>query len=233
MALRRPDDTAGGSDGPFTTHGHLAQNLRRLPPMRPVACGPPPHRIPRVFSLPYLASFYSVASSARVFVMRQDQSPTIALNSERYDKISRIFAYHFSDFVLRFWQTYVGVVGNDLQKVIIFHTISLATAPIVANNPDALGEFASLRLALPAEMQVPCSALSVAEATGLPRETTRRKIKEMVADKLLQEDPRGGYRLAAGVLQRPEIVAIFEHNVRSLVRFANASVTLGALQIDG
>lgn len=164
--------------------------------------------------------------------MPQEKSPTIALNSERYEQVSRIFAFHFSDFVLRFWQAYIHVVGNDLQKAIIFHTVSLATAPIVANNPEALGEFASLSRTLPADMQVPCSALSVAEAAGLPRETTRRKIKEMVADNLLQEDPRGGYRLATGVLQRPEIVAIFEHNVRSLVRFTNASVTLGALQID-
>lgn len=164
--------------------------------------------------------------------MRQDRSPAIALDTEQYEKISRVFAYHFSDFVQRFWQVYVGVVGNDLQKVIIFHTISLASSPLVANDPEALGPYKSMRLPLPAEMQVPCSALSVAEATGLPRETTRRKIKEMVAENLLQEDPRGGYRLATGVLQRPEIVAIFEQNVRSLVRFTNASVALGALQIE-
>ena len=44
-----------------------------------------------------------------------------------------------------------------------------------------------------------CNALSVAESSGIPRETVRRKIDKLVARGLVSRDARGGLTLVPGI----------------------------------
>ncbi len=153
------------------------------------------------------------------------------VNIEVFDRNSRYFAYFLSDLVFKLLNEYVPMLGGDFQKVLIFHTIALVNSPIIRNNPDAVKDYASIRVRMPVELQVPCTSLSVAESTGLPRETVRRKIREMVEDGFLEQDISGGFRLSSGILQRPEILSVFESNVKSVVDFINYFLEADALNI--
>lgn len=58
-----------------------------------------------------------------------------------------------------------------------------------------------------------CNAYSLSMATGIPRETVRRKAAELVTRGWVQRDSRGGYRVTAG----PSRHFSGDFNVRSLV----------------
>lgn len=80
------------------------------------------------------------------------------------------------------------------------------------------------------ERQRPVNALSVTAATGIPRETVRRKLKALSERGLLVEK-NGGYVYKPGVLQQPQHKAAFERGMRDTVQFVNACLKLGLLKL--
>lgn len=162
--------------------------------------------------------------------MSRNTQTKIVLKEDQYKKLSRTFGYYFSDLTIKTAFFHNDITSFDFQKAIIIHTISIATGSKFIKSPELMKLYGSMDVKFPTEQQVPCSALSVSEATGLPRETTRRKIKEMVAEDLLEEDPRGGYRLKSGILQRPLVQTRMEEFVKALVRVVNVGLDLGVLE---
>ena len=70
--------------------------------------------------------------------------------------------------------------------------------------PEFHESFGDTRTIIGVEGQRGVNAFSIAEATGIPRETVRRKLKELVARGVLMEKERGRYVMAPGFLQKPE-----------------------------
>jgi len=67
----------------------------------------------------------------------------------------------------------------------------------------------------------PCNLNSIAVATGLNRETTRRKVNRLVNAGLVVRDGDGSVRLGPGVPQREEPAAIIRSQLETLVRTMN------------
>jgi predicted transcriptional regulator len=68
------------------------------------------------------------------------------------------------------------------------------------------------------------NALSIAESTGLPRETTRRKIKKLIAMGMITETSKGEYIFTPGFAQQLKIYALIEKGLTDTVQFFNASL---------
>ncbi len=68
------------------------------------------------------------------------------------------------------------------------------------------------------------NALSIAAATGIPRETVRRKLKLLVQRGFILEQTRGRYVVKPGSLQKPDHLAAFGRAMRDVVRFMNECV---------
>lgn len=91
--------------------------------------------------------------------------------------------------------------GDDLTDVVIYLTVVAASGGHVLRAPDLLAELDGRPL--PNAQKRPTAARAVAAATGLPRETVRRKLKALVAaGRLIEADD--GLRSPLDVLGRDQ-----------------------------
>lgn len=83
-----------------------------------------------------------------------------------------------------------SIVGLDLESTLICYCVAEATArPLIAaaqTEPDLL-----LLAAPPEDKRGSISRLAIADRTGLPRETVRRRVKALVEKGWLIEDDKG------------------------------------------
>ena len=89
------------------------------------------------------------------------------------------------------------------------------------NAPDQFAPYASLSTVVPIELQHPVTRSAIARATGLARETVRRKVAAMIDSGLLTTRDRGRLFLTPGILSTTRITDVLaknEANVRRLVR---------------
>jgi len=87
--------------------------------------------------------------------------------------------------------------GDDLETVLIFLTVSAASSGKYLRDPEVLESMGTDPL--PDHLHKPTSGRSIAESTGLARETVRRRLKALVAQGRLSRDDRG-YRTISGIL---------------------------------
>lgn len=74
-----------------------------------------------------------------------------------------------------------------------------------------------------------CNISSIAHATGLNRETARRKVNDLVARGLLAREDNGSIGFAGGPDQEPELRALVQRQVTELASIANQLLKLGVL----
>jgi DNA-binding GntR family transcriptional regulator len=72
--------------------------------------------------------------------------------------------------------------------------------------------------------------MTIAEATGIPRETVRRKLKLLVERGVIVERTRGAYVFKPGYIQQPEMLDIIESGMRDALHFMNDCVKLGLVR---
>lgn len=75
----------------------------------------------------------------------------------------------------------------------------------------------------------PCNVSSVAEAVGLNRETVRRRIGDLIEQKLLIREIDGSLGITPGLLELPELRETLQRQVVSFVRTANQLAAIHVL----
>ena len=101
--------------------------------------------------------------------------------------------------LLRILRAAGDLYGHDYEAIIIYWSVVLASVGRFLRNEDQIKLIEGDAAPLPQEEHHPVSARAIAEATGLPRETVRRKIAHLVADGYLAQDSRG-VRTVPGLL---------------------------------
>jgi hypothetical protein len=91
--------------------------------------------------------------------------------------------------------------GHDYEAILIYWSVVVASVGRYIRNDDQTKLIETGGGPLPEEEHHPISARAIAEATGLPRETVRRKIAALVADGFLAQDSRG-VRTIPGLLDQ-------------------------------
>jgi DNA-binding transcriptional ArsR family regulator len=91
-------------------------------------------------------------------------------------------------------------------------------------------EFQDLAKPIPRDRLTPCNISSIAEATGLNRETTRRKVNRLLAAGLIERNADGTINFAPGFSQRAEPMALVRSQLDILNRVANELVRDGVLK---
>ncbi len=122
------------------------------------------------------------------------------LTHHKREENSRLFGMAFGRYFQRVCRLQLDLVHGDIDLAVIAGAAALATAESVMRDPATRREFASLSTVL-GDRQRGCNALSIAEATGLPRETVRRKMNRLVEMGILVRRGAGDYIWKPGVLQ--------------------------------
>ena len=101
------------------------------------------------------------------------------------------------------------VVGGDLDKLLIVMVVAQRTAEHPALNPSGLDAALAGRLATFPSLHT--NVRSIAESTGLPRETVRRKVAQLVAAGWIARDGADlSYKPQASRALTPVREALFE-----------------------
>jgi predicted transcriptional regulator len=156
--------------------------------------------------------------------MKNRKNPRIRVVRAPGSDRTRLFLYLFLNYLQRIELLRNKIYGSDLELAIISDSIAMAAIEPFMRNPDLDERFLTLKTVVGAEGQRGVNALSIAEATGLPRETTRRKIKKLVEMGIISETSEGEYIFTPGFAQQSEIYALIEQALTDTVQFFNASL---------
>ena len=126
-------------------------------------------------------------------------------------------------------QLYLG----DLETASVAETVGLSAIEPGMRDPAFREQFSDFRSVIGVAGQRGVNAMSIAQATGIPRETVRRKLKRLVDEGVITEQSRGRYVVKPGFVQKAEHLAIFESGMRDAVQFMNGCVALGLVRWSG
>ena len=148
----------------------------------------------------------------------------------RGDTAMRVFIHLLLNFLHRSDRERRAFYGTDLDMAAIAETVGIAALEAEMRDPAFRKAFGDYRKVVGTERQRPVNALSVAAATGIPRETVRRKLKALVKKGVLVEKD-GGYIYKPGNVQDPARQETFERGMRDSLQFINECLKLGLLQL--
>jgi hypothetical protein len=119
---------------------------------------------------------------------------------------------------------------GDLDLAVVAIIVASAGVEHMTRQPDFRDRYGDIRQVVGADRQRGVNALSVADASGIPRETVRRKLKQLVAMGVLQEKTRGKYIMKPGFTQSAGSLAMVDKGLALALQFLNDSVALGVLR---
>ena len=135
------------------------------------------------------------------------------------------------------WRTVVAAMGEeapDSESALIVMAV-VAVGAEKFTRAELEPELRSLAEPMPSGRLSRCNISSVAAATGISRETVRRRVLHLVARGILEKDPVDGIRVAASFAGRPEVRSIVQAQVEALVRAADqlrSSGVLASIEVD-
>jgi hypothetical protein len=140
---------------------------------------------------------------------------------------SRLITYFVTEFILRSAEAVSEVYDHDYEAAILFMTISNRNAEKVMSDPKLREVYGSYKSTIPPEHTLLISRMALARATGLPRETVRRKVARLIEMGWVVE-------LADGLRARPDLhrssdyVGALEPMAQNLRRLFTMLLAVGA-----
>jgi hypothetical protein len=129
--------------------------------------------------------------------------------------------------LLRILRAAGDTYGHDYEAILIYWSVALASIGRYLRSDD-LATLIESGGPLPEEAHHSVSARAIAEATGLPRETVRRKIAHLVAEGHLAQDSRG-VRTFPPLLEQRGNTEFVRVAAREIHRMAAAMDTLAQM----
>ena len=153
----------------------------------------------------------------------------IAVDAEQASAKSRIAAIRLALLTLRCMENWRRNIGDYDSAMILIAVIAITAEKLT--REDLEQELQTLNTAIPAERLTRCNISSIASGTGLNRETTRRKVNELVAAGFLARSPDGGVAFAPGLLQEQSTLELVRKQLDDLVRGTNDLIRDGILRL--
>lgn len=126
----------------------------------------------------------------------------------------------------RIWRYYLSLDNDDLM---ILLNITLANVQKVMRDRPRRDPFLG-NVGIPQDLIMPISRRAIARATGLPRETVRRRVDRLIAVGLVVE-LSGGVRSRPRILAADHVIAALIEHVERLTGTANALLDRGVLTL--
>lgn len=141
---------------------------------------------------------------------------------------SRLIAHFVTEFILRSSETVSEVFDHDYEAAILFLMISNRNSEKVMNDPKLRELYGSYKATIPPEHSLLISRMALARATGLPRETVRRKVAKLIERGWVIELP-GGLRARPDLNRHADYVRTLEPQAQNLRRLFTVLLSTGAL----
>ena len=139
----------------------------------------------------------------------------------------RLIFYLFFNFIQRLDRARRKAYAGDIELATISEAIALSAIEPGMRDAKFREKFRSVQEVVGTDRQRGVNALSIAAATGIPRETTRRKIRKLIELGAIMELRRGQYVMRPGFLQQKSLQAPFDQLINDTARFINESLDHG------
>jgi hypothetical protein len=143
---------------------------------------------------------------------------------------SRLVGIRSAMLTLRMMENWRSLFGNGDAAMIGLAIVAIMSERLM--RVELASELESLALPMPIKDLGRCNISSIAAATGLNRETTRRKINQLIASGLIVREGNA-IMLAPGFTQRKEAAEIVQTQLDELRRAANDLIRIGAVTDEG
>jgi hypothetical protein len=153
----------------------------------------------------------------------------IIVDTEQASAKSRIAAIRLALVTLRCMENWRRSVGDYDSAMILIAVIAITAEKLT--REDLEQELQTLDRAFPPDRLTRCNISSIAAGTGLNRETTRRKVNELVAAGFLNRRRDGGVEFAPGLMQEPSTRELVRKQLDGLARGANELIRDGVLRL--
>jgi hypothetical protein len=150
------------------------------------------------------------------------------INEARADSQLRKVGVQLAVSGLRIVEEYRRLYGDNDRVLIVLAVIASTLERTLRS--DGTGILSDLRQKLSDEQVAPCNIASIAVATGLPRETARRKVNAMIADGILKRDRRGAISFVNGIGQNPAVYAMLRRQAGEIARLATIFSEAGIIE---
>jgi len=142
---------------------------------------------------------------------------------------SRIAGLRVCLFTLRFTENWRQDV-DDFESAMILIAVTAIMGEHLTRTSGLPQELKDLRHVYPPERLPRCNVSSLAAATGFNRETTRRKVNELIKMGLLARATDGAISLAPGLVQEASTFELIRKQIDAIVRLVNELLRDGILK---
>lgn len=151
----------------------------------------------------------------------------LTIDEEQADASSRVTAIRSAIMLMRSLEVW-RQDRLDLPSVfIILAVIAITSEKLMRSDIDP--KYRSLSVYLPLEQLQRCNIASVAAATGLNRETVRRRVQDLIDAGTLIRTEAGEIALPPHKVQESSALQLVRRQLEAVVRFANDSLRDGVL----
>jgi hypothetical protein len=141
------------------------------------------------------------------------------------DRLALVSLAHFSLGLMHNWKNRLP----DLETTaVVMAVLAIRAERLTRSDPDQV--LLSLKDQTPQHILARCNVASVAAATGLNRETARRKVKWLIEEGVLHREDNGSLAFVPGILQLPETAELAHRQLALLVRTTNKLIDAGILK---
>lgn len=151
----------------------------------------------------------------------------LVIDEEQADANSRITAIRAAVLMTRSMEVWRRSGLDALNVLIILAVVSITSEKLMRVELDP--KYHALDVYLPLEQLQGCNVASIAAATGLNRETVRRRVHALIDGGSLIRTNSGEIALPPEKVQDPSALQLVRKQLEALARFANDSLRDGVL----
>ena len=153
----------------------------------------------------------------------------LTIDQDRADATSRITAIRAAVMMTRSMEIWRRERLDPQTVLIILAVISITSEKLMRAGLDP--QYHALDVYLPLEQLQACNVASIAAATGLNRETVRRRVQALIDRGSLIRTESGDIALPPDKVQERSALDLVRRQLEALVRFANDSLRDGVLVV--
>ena len=146
---------------------------------------------------------------------------------------SRLFVAGFLRYFLRICRVELQVFRGDMEMAIIAQAVAISSIEALLRDPKFKEEFRSMSTVVGVERQRGVNLLSIAEATGLPRETVRRKLQRLIKLDIVIKRDDGDYVMQSRAIQTEVSHGFIGTLEAETLRFINGCIDDGVFKAKG
>jgi len=143
---------------------------------------------------------------------------------------SRLFIYMIGNYLHRIERERRALYEGDLDLALVAELVGTSAVEPGLRDAAFREKHATFDSVIGIEGQRDINATSIASASGIPRETVRRKLKRLLQLGIIVEKRRFRYVINPGVLQQSRHQAAFTRGIEQTVRFMNECLAQGVVR---